>query len=197
MVPSSRAVAFFANWVTVMVCELTPVPEIVIVAVRAVVPGLADAVKVTVPLFEPDAGFNVNQASELAELHPVLEVIVNVALLLASALTFISEEEINRAGAVPDCVTLIVWDEVPAPDIVTVVVRTSHSVFAVAVKVMDPFPEPDSGLTVSQVSELATFQLVLDVIPRVAVLLAPALTLNSEEESNKVDTAPDCVTLIV
>jgi hypothetical protein len=80
----------------------------VTVAVRAVVPGFANAVKVTVPLFKPEAGFSVNQTSELATLHPVLEVIVNVAVLLAAALTFNVEEETNKAGAVPICVTVTV-----------------------------------------------------------------------------------------
>jgi hypothetical protein len=64
------------------------------------------AVKVTAPLFEPDAGLTVNHASELAALHPVLEVILNVAVLLAPALTLNVAGETDKLGVA--CVTVIV-----------------------------------------------------------------------------------------
>ncbi len=47
--------------VTVIVCAVTPVPDTVTVAVRAVVAVFAlEAVKVSVPLFEPLVGLTVN-----------------------------------------------------------------------------------------------------------------------------------------
>ena len=47
--------------VTLMVCEVTPVPLMVIVAVRCIVSALAVAVTVTVPLFAPEDGETVSQ----------------------------------------------------------------------------------------------------------------------------------------
>ena len=51
-----------ASCVTVMVCGATPVAVTVMVAVRMLAKGLATAVAVTLPLFEPEAVLTVNQA---------------------------------------------------------------------------------------------------------------------------------------
>ena len=53
-------VADAASCVTVIVCDVTPDPDTTNVAVRVVVPGLAAAVKVIVPLFEPVTELNDN-----------------------------------------------------------------------------------------------------------------------------------------
>ena len=49
-----------ASCVTVIVCDVTPTPDTTNVAVRVVEPGLAAAVKVIVPLFEPELLLNDN-----------------------------------------------------------------------------------------------------------------------------------------
>ena len=64
--------------VTLMVLEATPVPLMVIVVVRCVVPVLAPVVTVTVPLLEPEAGETVHQFALLLTVQLVLEEIVNV-----------------------------------------------------------------------------------------------------------------------
>ena len=43
-------------WVTLMVCAITPVPLIVIIAVRVVTPQLSANATDIVPLFEPEVG---------------------------------------------------------------------------------------------------------------------------------------------
>ncbi len=67
-----------ASCVTVMVCELTPVPETVTVAWRVVIFGFACAVKVTEALPEPLAGLAVNHVSLLETVHETVERILNV-----------------------------------------------------------------------------------------------------------------------
>jgi len=65
--------------VTVMVLAVTPVPLIVMVAVRAFAAVLAEAVTVTVPLFEPETGETVSHVGALLlTVQFVLDVIVNV-----------------------------------------------------------------------------------------------------------------------
>ena len=49
-----------SDCVTVIVCDVTPDPDTTNVAVRVVVSGLAAAVKVIVPLFDPVLELNVN-----------------------------------------------------------------------------------------------------------------------------------------
>ena len=61
-----------------MVLEATPVPLMVMVAVRSVMPVLAVNVTVTVPLFEPEAGETLHQLWLLLTVQFVLEEIVNV-----------------------------------------------------------------------------------------------------------------------
>jgi hypothetical protein len=86
--------------VTVTVCAVTPVPEIVTVADRVDVPVFACAVTVTVALFEPDAGLTVNHVWLLVTVQAILEVTLNVAVLLAAAATpkLVVETEIVLTG---------------------------------------------------------------------------------------------------
>jgi hypothetical protein len=69
-------------------------------------------------LFEPDAGLTFSHASELAALHPVLDVTLNMAVLLAFALTLNVAGETDKLGAA--CVTVIVCEATPVADTVTV-----------------------------------------------------------------------------
>jgi len=55
------SVASPAAWVTVTVCEVTPLPETVTVSERAEAVGLACAVTVTVPLPVPFVGLTESQ----------------------------------------------------------------------------------------------------------------------------------------
>jgi hypothetical protein len=70
----------------------------VTVAVRAAMPGFADVVNVTVPLFEPEAGVSVNHASELMALQSILDAMSNVAVLLAAALIAKVDTEADNMG---------------------------------------------------------------------------------------------------
>jgi hypothetical protein len=62
--------------VRLTVC-VNPPPETVIVAVRSLVDGLAEAVTFTVPSLTPEAGETVAQDSELVTVQFVLEETVN------------------------------------------------------------------------------------------------------------------------
>jgi hypothetical protein len=89
------------------------------VAVRTVVPVLAVAVKVTAPLFDPKAGLTVSHAgAELATPQPVLEVILNVAVLLAPAFIVSVDGDTDKLGAA--CVIVIVCGATPVADTVTI-----------------------------------------------------------------------------
>lgn len=66
--------------VTLIVMEVAPFPETVIVALRCEADVLAEAVAVIVPLLEPDAGLIVNQLADEVAVHEVLLVTVMVLL---------------------------------------------------------------------------------------------------------------------
>ena len=73
------AVPDVLSCVTVTVCDVTPGPLTVIVAVRDAAPVLAVTVTVTVPLLFPVAGATVAHVWLLATVQPVMfEVILNV-----------------------------------------------------------------------------------------------------------------------
>jgi hypothetical protein len=59
-------------------------------------------------LFEPDAGLTLSHVSELTTLQSVLEMILNVAVLLASALILNAAGLTDKAGAAPAWVMVTV-----------------------------------------------------------------------------------------
>ena len=93
--------------VTLMVCAVTPVPLTVIVAVRCVVPVLAAAVTVTVPLFVPVDGETVSHVSLLPTVQFVFEVMLNdcCPATVVKLSVFVDK---TSDGEVPICVTLMV-----------------------------------------------------------------------------------------
>jgi hypothetical protein len=190
---SEETVKLEAACVTVTVWEGTPVAVIVTVAVRSAVSELTVAVKVTAPLFDPEAGLTVSHVPELDTPHPVLAVMLNVAVLLAPALIVNVAGETDKLGIA--CVIEIVWVGTPAAVTVTSAVRATALVLAVTVKVIVPLFDPEAGLTVSHVPELDTLHPVLEVMLNVAVLLAPAFIVNVAGETDKLGIA--CVTVIV
>jgi len=81
-------VAVPVAWVTVTVCEVTPLPETVTIAVRAEVVGLACAVTVTAPLSEPLAGLTESHVWFEEAVQLIFEVTLKVAVLPFAEATF-------------------------------------------------------------------------------------------------------------
>ena len=158
--------AVAAVCVTLMVCAVTPVPLIVIVAVRADTSVLADAVTVTAPLFVPEAGETVSHAGALLfTVQLVLEVIINVFCWLSDVKLIELVEIINSVLVeLPDCKTVMVCAVTPVALTVMVAVRAVAAVLAEAVTVTVALFVPEAGETVSHVGALLlTVQSVLDV----------------------------------
>ena len=99
--------AALPDCVTLMVCTVTPVPLTVIVAVRCVVPVLAAAVTVTVPLFVPEDGETVSHVSLLPTVQFVFEVMLNDCCPAVEVKLSVFVDNTND-GEVPICVTLMV-----------------------------------------------------------------------------------------
>jgi hypothetical protein len=84
----TERVAALAACVTVTVCEVTPLPETVTVAVRVEVVGLACAVTVIELLPVPVAGFTESQVWLGMAVQLLLEVTLNDAVLPFAEATF-------------------------------------------------------------------------------------------------------------
>ena len=91
--------------VTVTVWPVTPVPVIVNVAVRELVPVFAEfAVTVTIASFDPAEGDTSSQLTSSVILQSVLEDIVNVPFDPADDPVDIADGDTFRLGAIPDVV---------------------------------------------------------------------------------------------
>jgi len=194
----TERVAAPANWVTVTVCEVTPLPEIVTVAVRVVVVGFASAVTVTVPLPVPFAGLTESQVWLEATVQLIFEVTLNVAVLPFAAATFSVFVEIESVAAPANWVTVTVCEVTPLPETVTVAVRVEVVGLACAVTVTVPLPVPFAGFIESQVWLETAVQLIFDVTLNEAVLPFAAATFKVFVETARVDEVPaDWVTVTV
>jgi hypothetical protein len=190
--------AVAASWVTVIVLSVTPVPDIVIVAVLVAAKVLVVAVMVIAPLLEPLAVPTVNHAWLLATVQLVFEVILKLAVLLAADATLKVVTDILRLAVAASWVTVMVLSATPVPDMVMMAVLVSAKVLAVAVKVIDPLLEPPAVPTVNHAWLLDTVQLVLDVMLKLAVLFAAEATLNVVVEMFRLAVVgTPCVTVIV
>ena len=78
------------------------------VAVRVVVPGLADAVNVIKALFDPDPLLNVNHVWLLDVVHAVFDTILNVFVLFAGAPIVKAVVETVKNAVLASCVTVII-----------------------------------------------------------------------------------------
>ena len=121
--------------VMLTVCGVTPVPATVTVVVRGLVPVLAAAVTVTVPLLLPEAGDIVAHESLLLTVQSVLAVIINDccppdAVKLSSVGSTVSVG--IGVEVAPSCVMVTVCDATPVPLTVTVAVRWLVPVFSAA-----------------------------------------------------------------
>lgn len=134
-------------WDTVKV-----LPATVTVPVRDAIEVFAAALIVTEPLPDPDApAVTVNHASLLAAVHEHAagELTATVAVPPLAG-TLCDEGEIVAEQMIPVCVTVKVL-----PAIVSVPVRDVAVVFAAALNVTDPLPDPDvPAVTVSHASLL-------------------------------------------
>ena len=101
-------------------------------------------------------------------------VIVNEEVLFAAAPILRIVGDTERAGRVAFCVTVIVLEVTPDPEIVITAVRGDVTVFAAAVTVIVALLDPDKVLKVSQFLLLLAVQLMLEVIVNVEVLLTAA-----------------------
>jgi hypothetical protein len=149
--------------------------------------------------FEPDKALSVNHETFLVVTHPVLEVILNVAVLLTPAFIVNDDGETDKFGTscVIVTVSLIAGRNIREGDIITVAVRAVVPVLAViTVKVIVPFFEPDIVLTSNHdVALLTTRHDVFEVTVNVAVLLIPAFMVNADGETDKIGAT--CVTVTV
>jgi len=140
-----------AAWITLTDLVIAPpATTIVIVELRVNAFGFAVAVKVIVESFEPDAALSVNHvsASALVMLHDMLELILNVAVLLAPASIVNADGDTNKTGAI--WVTVIVF-VTPEPETVTVAIRAVAPGLTCAVKIIVSLFKPEAGLTVNHV----------------------------------------------
>ena len=163
LLTSLTSVAAFAAWVTVMVCEVNPAAEIVIIAFRTLVFGFAVAVKVMVELLEPAELFTVSQVSLMPTVHNVFEKISKVEVLLAVAMLRVLGETAKVAEPAA-WVTVMVFATKPVVETFMVALRSEVVGLASSVNVTVPLPEPDEGLNVNHESaaELAVVQEALE-----------------------------------
>ena len=105
-------------WVTVTVCDATPVADTVTIAVRAAVPVFCCAVTVPVPLLEPEAGLTVSQSWLSVAVQFVFDVMANYPVLLADAARFTVAGETESEGP---AVQLVAGEPVPVGAVADVV----------------------------------------------------------------------------
>ena len=181
-----------------MVCEVTPSPLTVIVAVRCDVPVLVAALTVTVPLLEPVAGATVSHVSLLLTIQFIFEVMSKVLFsAVEEKLSEVADTVKVGVSVAPGCVTLMIWEVTPEPLTVIVAVRCVASVLAVALIVTEPLFAPEDGETVNHVgASCAIVQFVLEVILN-DCCPASDVKLSEVVDSAKDGKVPSCVTLMV
>jgi len=74
---------------------------------------------------------------------------------------FKDDDETDKTGSTPACVTFMVCSVIPVPVTETVAVRGVDSVLAIVVTVAVPLPDPEEGETVSHEVLLATDHLIV------------------------------------
>jgi hypothetical protein len=127
------------DWVTV-----TDWPPAVTVALLEAEPVLAAAVTVTVPFPEPLPPVIESHVwlSDAVHVQPAGAVIVTVPLPPPATMFWVAGESAKLQGT-PACVTVTAW-----PPTVTVALRDTLDVLAVAVSVIVPLPEPLAPLVI-------------------------------------------------
>jgi hypothetical protein len=156
----------------------TPEPAIVTVADLGLVPVFAEfAVTVIVPLFVPETGETLSQLPSSVIFQIVFDVMLNVPLVPEAAPreTLVGDTFKYVVGS---CVTVTVLLATPVPAIVTVADLELVPVFAeVAVTVIVPLFEPETGETLSQLPSSVILQVVLEVIANVPLDPEPELSV--------------------
>jgi hypothetical protein len=149
-------------WVTVTCRELTPVPDMVIVAVLDEVNSFCAKVTVIVSSPVPVAGETVNQEASSLITHVMFELIENV-VLPASDPTSLADGVTSRVFK-PPWVTVTSREVAPSPLIVMVAILAFAEVFAVNEAVKVPLPLPLNGVTVSQSASSSIVHEVVELI---------------------------------
>jgi hypothetical protein len=142
------------------ICLLvTPVPLIVIVAVRCVVVVLAVALTLSVPPAVPDRVLYVSHAASVGDLLTVTATLaVTVTDCTPPACRKLSEDVSTASeAAIPGCVIVICLLVTPVPLSVIVAVRCVVVVLASAVTLSVPPADPDSVLYVNHVAVVGSF----------------------------------------
>lgn len=185
VLPNDTADALNANiglaaCVTVMVLELAPVADTVIVAVRAVAFGFAVVAAIVKLLV---VGVRVNQVAVPADaVHVVFDDTATLALLIPlSKLTAVAATDKVLVPA--SCVTVSVCAAMPAAVKVIVAVRTAVVALAVSVTVALPVVAT-AGLTVSHAADDVAVHVSDDVTPRLAVPPAAVILTVLLDSSN-------------
>jgi hypothetical protein len=184
----TESVAAPANCVTVTVCEVTPLPETVTVAVRVDASGFEVAVTVTGLLPVPFAGLTESQVWLETAAQLIFDVILKVAVLPLAEATLSVFVETESVAAPANCVTVTVCEVAPVAEIVTVAVRVVVNGFDVAVTVTESVPASVAGRTESHDWFEVVVQLVFDVTLNFAVLPFADATLNVAGETESVVT---------
>jgi hypothetical protein len=167
---------------------------IVRIVLRAAVVVFAATLKLTVPFAEPlDPPVTVTQLAPPVAVHPQPDVVVTATVPVppVPANVWFDGEMLNAQPAA-DCVTVKLW-----PATVRVAVRLDEPVFAAALKLTVPLPEPlDPAVTVTQPAPLVAVQ-AQPVIVVTATLPVPPAPPNAcvDGEMLNVQVAPDCVTV--
>ena len=187
-----------AAWVTVIVCEVTPVVDNVTVTIRLAGVGLAAAIKTSValPVFAT-LGLIVSQLWSDVGVHDVLEVTEIESLLFIAAATLAIVADTDKVATPAACVIVTVCERTPIAEIVTVAVRATMVGFAVAVNESVASPEVGTlGFKVSHVWFDDAVHLVLDVTEIEEALLFAFAILAVIADTDKI-VSPACVTVMV
>jgi hypothetical protein len=154
-------------WVTVTYRELTPVPDIVIVAVLDEINSFCVKVAVIVSSPLPLAGETVSHEALSSITHDVFELIVNV-VLPASDPTFLADGVTTRVF-IPFWVTVTCWEVAPSPLMVMVAILTFAEAFAVNEAIKVPLPLPVKGLSVNQSASSSSVHEVVELMVKVVL----------------------------
>ena len=187
-----------------VVCDATPVPLTVMVALRGADVVLAVTVTFITSLLLPEVGVTVTQEALQAISQSMLDVMTkDCSSLEGLKVKFESEKDIVGDGvttSTPACATVTVCVNAPALTVIVAVLGVEEGLaVAVTVIVLSLFPDDDE--TVAHAGALlSTVQELLDVIPND---FDPAEAVNSSKEGETVKVGvgvtatPACVTVTV
>ena len=130
------------SWDIIILLADIPLPEIVTMAVLFSILGFVNIFKITVEFPDPDVLLIVIQFWLLSTNQFIFEDILNDFVLFHAGTEILLVETVS-AGVAPSCVTIIVFEVIPLPEIVKIATLELPEGFAEAVKVIFLLPVPE------------------------------------------------------